>query len=174
MNRLNIPDNVFIKNPMITNSIENAQKKIENRNFSARKQLLEYDNVINKQRQIIYSIRINILKDKKIEEKLIKNLLINEKNKNLETFENIKKNIKENEIKKIIKFMLLKEIDDFWKNHMKKMEFLKESIYFKGYANKDPKQEYLKEGFFLFNKMINEIQKKIIKKLIEIKKKINN
>lgn len=233
MKKLGMKYNDCIEHPWITKAISKAQKKVENYNFDIRKQLLEYDDVINDQRLSIYSQRDKLLKSSKTEQ-IIKNFrieiftkLINNYIKsnhyikekwdlkkikvyfinvfNLELpIENwiniyIKKNKKEINknffLKKIINFsekeylkkinnlkikniqisekdIILQILDNLWKEHLSAIEYLKQGIHLRGYAQQDPKQEYKKESFKMFNLMLNTLKKKVIIILSKLEKKI--
>lgn len=213
-----------IEHPWLSKVIAQAQKKVENQNFDARKQLLEYDNIINEQRSVIYNERnklinqsdihqyiLNILKDRihccikqhisgssvkldsffALEQELKNNFyFIKSINKFLEhdttLYENVDKLIDlivttiqfsynqntEIVLKKysqmIEKSVMLQILDIFWIEHLNSVDFLKHSIYLRGYAQQDPKQEYKRESFFMFQSMLESIKNNVIKSLINI------
>ncbi|CAL4320112.1 Protein translocase subunit SecA [Buchnera aphidicola (Sipha maydis)] len=213
-----------IENKWVSQAIENAQKKVENRNFDIRKQLLEYDNVINEQRKVIYKQR-NILINKKdikntisdiskdvflsivknfirikkislrnfdfykIEKNLsenfsitifFKNFLDNKKiYKKIDILNIIikvfKKNyfIKEsligfNNMRNIEKSIMLQKLDFFWKEHLSDMEYLRQGIHLRGYAQKDPKLEYKRESFIIFSNMLESLKYEVVSELSKI------
>lgn len=213
-----------IEHRWITNAISYAQKKIEYHNFEIRKQLLEYDDILNTQRNIFYYIRNDILNMIHVKYIIktyllytindivgtycLKNIPIQHWNINAmyKTFKNdfniifpfqkwvindskissrsivhrIYKKIRlyykkmenivgYNKIRIMEKNIVLGILDFFWKEHLSFMEYLRQGIHFRGYAQKDPKKEYVKESFFVFSKMLYtlryEISVNIIKKI---------
>ena len=196
-----------IRSKVFTSSIEGAQKRVEGNNFDIRKHLLQYDNVMNEHREIIYRKRNEILDQESIHENVLENLkkyvngnvfkFLNseEENKyeNLVEFVNSnilkKKRIKlkdidnkdieevtniiyellndeyETKIKELPweivnefeKAVSLRVIDQNWMNHINNMEHLKEGIGLRGYANTDPLQAYIKEGYEIFDNMMSKI-----------------
>ena len=204
-------DEQAIRSKIFTSSIEGAQKRVEGNNFDIRKQLLQYDNVMNEHREIIYRKRNEILDQESIHENVLnsfkdyinniviqylnseeetryeeltdyinKNLLKTKKiklsqieNKTIEDAteiiyellnEDYEEKIKEmpwelvNEFEKAI---ALRVIDTNWMNHINNMEHLKEGIGLRGYANEDPLQAYIKEGYQIFDNMMAKISEEI-------------
>ena len=204
-------DEQAIRSKIFTSSIEGAQKRVEGNNFDIRKQLLQYDNVMNEHREIIYRKRNEILDQESIHENVLnsfkdyinniviqylnseeetryeeltdyinKNLLKTKKiklsqieNKTIEEAteiiyellnEDYEEKIKEmpwelvNEFEKAI---ALRVIDTNWMNHINNMEHLKEGIGLRGYANEDPLQAYIKEGYQIFDNMMAKISEEI-------------
>ncbi|ANZ22431.1 preprotein translocase subunit SecA [Buchnera aphidicola (Diuraphis noxia)] len=223
MRKLGLSFNEAIEHPWVTKAIENAQKKVENRNFDIRKQLLEYDNVINEQRCLIYSKRNQLLDSKNIKQiiyKILKNVLIRTmdsyilKNKNVKKesiirlenklntdfnlhisiwdefnknsslkIEDIKnkilnyaksnynkkeKLIGENNIRNIEKAIMLQTLDSLWTDHLSAMDYLRQGIHLRGYAQKDPKQEYKRESFNMFSDMLESLQYEVVSCLNKI------
>ncbi|QJC32825.1 preprotein translocase subunit SecA [Enterobacteriaceae endosymbiont of Donacia semicuprea] len=223
MNRLGMKKDDYIEHPWITKSILTAQKKVENYNFEIRKQLLEYDDVINDQRLAIYLQRNILLKSANINQ-IIKNFRIDFLSKILnnyiksDNFIKEKWNLKKLRIyfintfdyklpiknwinlyqknnkkilnkeifcKKIINFIeveyfkkvnviekkyidnfekniTLQILDNLWKEHLSAIEYLKQGIHLRGYAQKDPKQEYKNESFHMFSLMLDSLKEKVI------------
>jgi len=217
MKKLGLSFNESIEHPWITKAIENAQKKVENRNFDIRKQLLEYDDVINQQRRVIYAQRNKLIDSKDIkimihdifEDVLKKNISVyipnntsKEKWKIIE-LENIlntnfhlKINILEwlniqpnlNDIELVIKIIdiaqkqyekketiiglnnmriiektiMLQTLDTLWKEHLSAIEYLRQGIHLRGYAQKDPKQEYKRESFNMFSNMLELLKNEVV------------
>lgn len=221
MKKLGMKQDESIEHPWITKAIANAQSKVENYNFDIRKQLLEYDDVTNDQRKVIYEQRdvflysndlSKIIHD--ITEEVIKKI-INKyipKNSITETWdviglitqlkndfeiidfdeksivnmtkEEISRKIsfkiheiylqKENIIgkklmRKFEKNTILSIFDNLWKEHLLSIEYLRQGIHLRGYAQKDPKQEYKRESFLMFQNMIDTIQYELITTLCKIK-----
>ena len=211
-----------IEHKMLSRGIENAQKRIESRNFDIRKNLLEYDDVANDQRQAIYSLRNQLLNEDNISEAI--NELINEEMhavshdfvpldsvesqwrlKELDKFlfdhyfiqENISTKVKndqkltpvtiasliaESAVKKykekylkigenlaqLEKQVMLQILDVHWKDHLAEMDHLRQSVGLRAYAQKNPKNEYKREAFEMFEVMLNEINSEAIKVLFRL------
>lgn len=218
MNRLNVPDDEPIVAGMVSRSIEGAQRKVEGHNFDIRKHLLDYDNVMNQQRTIIYGMRINILKSEDVERQfldmlgdVVSNILdtfivdeVKPAEWNLEGLNNalqqqfgiridfatlpvlnsetvtgtISKIVKElfdrqktalgpyyNQIQKMI---LLQAIDHRWKEHLQRIDRVKEGVSLRGYAQKDPVIEYKKEAFKAFEELNGWIKTDVIEKFLRV------
>ncbi|ALD15162.1 preprotein translocase subunit SecA [Buchnera aphidicola (Aphis glycines)] len=217
MRKLGLSENEAIEHPWVTKAIENAQKKVENRNFDVRKQLLEYDDVYNEQRRVIYAQRNKLINSENVK-KIIDDILIDvlnstikkyinkkikknnwkildlENKLNIEfnihvsildwmkkssnfTVDNIiekivniaKKNYKNKEsligdsnIRIIEKTIMLQTLDDLWKDHLSAMNYLRQGIHLRGYAQKDPKQEYKRESFNMFASMLELLKYEVI------------
>jgi len=215
-----------IRSKIFSGSMESAQKRVEGNNFDIRKQLLQYDNVMNEQREIIYKKRNRILNEESISdmvfesiEEYVKSLinnyivfnenfkendtkdkidnyeeLVNFLNSTLLKFKKIKSNdIKEKSVEDLNKFVFelikseyeektkeipleiknefekaisLKVIDTNWMNHINNMDHLREGIGLRGYANENPLQAYIKEGYEIFDNMLNKIEEEICLYLI--------
>ena len=211
-----------IEHKMLSRGIENAQKRIESRNFDIRKNLLEYDDVANDQRQAIYSLRNQLLNEDNISEAI--NDLINEEmhavsndfvpldsvesqwrleeldkylfdhyfiEENIVTkvrsdkkltsdsianliAENAAKKYKEKYVKiednlaQLEKQVMLQILDVHWKDHLSEMDHLRQSVGLRAYAQKNPKNEYKREAFEMFEVMLNEINSEAIKVLFRI------
>jgi len=221
MKKLGMEEGEAIEHKWVSKSIENAQKRVEAHNFDIRKTLLEFDDISNEQRKLIYQQRDYII-DNKAEvllssvisnyvsdfSEMINNDLItqgtsissyNEKinsdfliDINLEdsTQENIlninllKENLSDNllrkikfntkklsqdEYEKLIKNISLAVIDEEYRNHLSSMDYLRQSIGLRGYAQKNPKNEYKRESFEMFNFMLMDISKEILKICCRIK-----
>ncbi len=178
--------------------IESIQKKIENYNFDIRKHLLDYDNVMNEQRQLIYRLRREILSNEGNEElilemiedvfNLYQSLTTDEKIKafknifhrdftaeelNLDSFKNeFKKrfeNFPKEQVLSSYKEILLSTFDQNWKNHLLSMDQLKEGINLRSHGQKDPLVEYRKEAFTLFEQMKQNIKLQVVQKSFTIR-----
>ena len=212
-----------IEHKMLSRGIENAQKRIENRNFDIRKNLLEYDDVANDQRTAIYALRNDLLEEDDIEESI--RGLIEENFENAvysfipfesvesqwktseldeflkETFQFSKeykpvieddKSLGVEEIKNLIiseahavykskfehigeqrklleKQIMLQVLDVHWKEHLAEMDHLRQSVGLRAYAQKNPKNEYKREAFNMFENMLDEINSETIRILFNIK-----
>ncbi|AMK32717.1 MULTISPECIES: preprotein translocase subunit SecA [Pseudomonas] len=223
MKALGMQSGEAIEHRMVTNAIEKAQRKVEGRNFDIRKQLLEYDDVANEQRKVIYHMRNSLLAaenigdtiaefrqevldatisqhippqslpeqwdvagleaslasdfaiklpiqqwldeddhlyEETLRERLIKEITdaYNEKEDQagidaLRTFE---------------KQILLRVLDDLWKDHLSTMDHLRHGIHLRGYAQKNPKQEYKRESFTLFQELLESIKRDTIRVLSHV------
>ena len=211
-----------IEHRMLSRGIENAQRRIENRNFDIRKNLLEYDDVANDQRQAIYSLRNQLLEEsdisetidelideqfksvvydfipmdsvesqwelKELEEYLLNNFGINtdienivEKDKTLlpETIADIVKdnanNFFQEKYSNIVdtrllleKQVMLQVLDVHWKEHLAEIDHLRQSIGLRAYAQKNPKNEYKREAYAMFEEMLDQINKETIRVLFTL------
>ena len=210
-------DDRAIRSKIFTSSIESAQKRVEGNNYDIRKHLLQYDNVMNEHREIIYRKRNEILDQESIHEnvldmikKYIYNLILNylnntEENKyeklldylNKDLLKNKKIKLKDienkeiNEISDLVfeninyeyekkinelpwdlvnefeKAISLRVIDQNWMNHINNMEHLKEGVGLRGYANEDPLQVYIKEGYNIFDNLMNKISEETVQYLLK-------
>lgn len=233
MRRLGMKTGESIEHPWITKAIANAQKKVENRNFDIRKQLLEYDDVANDQRKAIYSQRndlldssdisktidkirkdvfkdlvdfylnlkslselekVNRLRDRlksdfnfhvSIDNFFFKNLKLNKKklynyiiSENINVYKKKENILSSKLMRNIEKNIMLQTLDMLWKEHLAAMDYLRQGIHLRGYAQKDPKQEYKRESFCMFFKMLNTLKYEVINVLskleIESFKSISN
>ncbi len=221
MDKLGMEEDEPIEHTMISKAIENAQRKVEGHNFDIRKHLLEYDDVMNEQRQMIYDQRKEVLggedvsyivadmfedliaaitmefcDDKTlsedwdwdgISERVSANMGIEldwdddvkkglksdtfEKNL-LETMEAAYKareeELGEETMRQLERFILLQIVDTHWKDHLLGMDHLKEGIGLRGYGQKNPLDEYKKEGFNMFNTMIERVREKTVSTLMRV------
>ncbi len=221
MNRLGMEEGVPIEHGLVTRAIENAQKKVEGHNFDIRKHLLEYDDVMNKQREVIYQRRREVLQGENLKEDVLEmaeelgtdsvrrsvdenlpssewdinslnellhhqfnfrlqlnpeqqedltperlqELVLDESKKAYETKEG---NIGAPILRQLEKIIMLQSIDSLWKDHLLNMDHLKEGIGLRGYGQKNPLQEYQKEGFEMFQELDQRIQESIVQKLFTI------
>ena len=215
-------EDVPIEMGMITRSIENAQKKVEGRNFSIRKNVLQFDNVMNIQRDLIYKDRRRVLFGENMTDQIrkmiesvaqdiitrhtlekyvedwdfesieaqVKNVfnidfaiskdrwdtltqedLISELNeKVMSLYEEREKEFGEEAFREIERMMLLQVVDHHWMDHIDAMDQLKQGIYIRGYAQKDPVIEYKFEGNQMFEAMTASIQEDVVKIMFNIQK----
>jgi preprotein translocase subunit SecA len=173
MDMLKVPEDQPIENKMISSAIEKAQAKIEGYNFDIRKHVLDYDEVMNKQREAVYNMRKEILFDSTDEEihNKVKELMDDEGFK--EYNEKIK-DLPENEVGNLEKFVMLRTIDMLWMEHLETMECLRDSVSLRAYGQRDPLVEYKNEGHRLFGQMMNEINNSIVEMLLKVELKPNN
>ena len=224
MKKLGMQKGEAIEHRWVSKSIENAQRRVEAHNFDVRKTLLEYDDISNEQRKIIYNQRNQILSltdysdvienmIEQISANLIDNYLTEidgNQNHNLKkiddfikkeflaesncaininetqnsTIDIIKDNIKQTILSKImtnirnlshveknelLKNVFLTVIDEDWRNHLNAMDYLRQGIGLRGYAQKNPKNEYKRESFEMFEEMLYTNNYEIVKILARIK-----
>jgi preprotein translocase subunit SecA len=217
MQRLGMQEGEAIEHPWVTRAIENAQRKVEARNFDIRKQLLEYDNVANDQRKVIYHMRDQLMKAEDISEtitaarsdvigqiftqyippqtleeqwdvkgleealerdfgvrvpvqqwldqdtRLYEDRLRGKIVDQLDTIYGEKTAaIGEKIMRHFEKTVMLQVLDNSWKEHLAAMDHLRQGIHLRGYAQKDPKQEYKREAFEMFTNMLDEIKHEVI------------
>ncbi len=221
MSRLGMKEGEAIISPMVTRAIARAQKRVEEQNFGSRKHLLEYDDVMNQQRQVIYSLRREALHGNKTIEFIesainavaygaivehapertnagswdfkalnehvsklfhtnvdITKLDPNESSSDLVAAEisqqvtavykdKLTKIGPENQ-KRLESWVYLQVIDKSWKNHLQAMDSLKDSVSLRGYGQRDPLQEYKKEGFRHFETMMHRIEEETATALISV------
>jgi preprotein translocase subunit SecA len=216
MSRVGMEEGVAIDHPMLNRGIENAQKKVEERNFEIRKHLLEYDDVLNQQRKFIYEQRDAILMDQDLQKRvnestaamtgdIIDNFTSAQKRDLAEAYKELSEQLRTkfayqlqvdgNELKtpellekkicadlekeladkealiglpylnRIIRDNYLHAIDRKWLDHLEQMEALREAVYLRHYAQKNPLTEYKVEGFAIFEKMIDEIREEIASRI---------
>lgn len=158
MGRFNIPEDEPIENKLITNSLEKAQEKIEGFNFDARKHVLEFDDVLNFQRSIIYGKRHKVLTGGEAE---VREFLEEAADKiDAEAGEKLRGKLEEvfsadnrTELVESLKRLILQTIDLFWVDHLEMMDYLRSSVNLRAYGQRDPLVEYKKEGLRFFHEM---------------------
>lgn len=162
MGKLGIPEDQPIQNKMISKSLENAQSKIEGLNFDARKQLLDFDNVLNTQRESIYKKRREILEGRRddllefLEDLKIKYLQIEK------VIEEKIRELGEEEFLKVFKRLYLQSIDVYWIEHLENMNYLRSSVGLRAYGQRDPLIEYQKEGRRMFAGLVESIENQVV------------
>ena len=192
LSTLGLKKGEVIEHKWLTSSIERAQKRVEGHNFDIRKQLLEFDNIIDKQRNIIYSKRETIIKEdiisfiQETEDEFITNLLESEKeeiknfsdilsfideqkNDDKEHYLSSFKKIKDENYAKhtnayiyILRQVSLSILDKNWHNHIQELTNIRMSVSLSGYGGKDPVNEFRKASLGAFNQLIYEIQKQMV------------
>ena len=227
MDKLGVEEGELITHPFITRAIGNAQKRVEMYNFGIRKRLLEYDDVMNKQREVIYGRRDHILGEPDLEPVLagligevIEDIVENHaprsaqpdewnfevakgdieslmlvpfsmpeipddeiadldmavdsfKAQGLEAFEMRKSTIPPEIKKDFLRMIMLQSIDDKWMDHLYELDYLREGIYLRSYAQKDPLIEYKREAFQMFSDMLAEVDKSILWSLFRARFKVD-
>jgi preprotein translocase subunit SecA len=222
MQALGMEKGEAIEHRMVTNAIEKAQRKVEARNFDMRKQLLEYDDVANDQRQIVYqqrnellefdsisetidAIRVDVVnsvfdeyippgsldeqwdttglekrletefavqapvqkwldEDKSLHEETLRERIVAEVN----TAYAVKRESVGTEIVRLEKYIMLQVLDGLWKEHLAMMDHLRHGIHLRAYAQKNPKQEYKREAFSLFEQMLDNLKRDVVRFLSHV------
>lgn len=170
MGRFNIPEDEPIENKLITNALERAQEKIEGFNFDSRKHVLEFDDVLNYQRTIIYARRRSLLEGgQEAVESYIDEatpLLDDDmREKLLAKFESLKA---KPEAIDNIRRVVLQTMDMFWVDHLEMMEYLRSSVNLRAYGQRDPLVEYKKEGLRFFKNMEASIARQVAEFVIAL------
>jgi len=165
MNFLNIPEDEPIETKIMSGVIESAQSKIEGFNFDIRKHLLDYDNVLNKQRDVLYKKRKLFLEIEDWKSEIENYSTDSEEKKKLE------EKFKElgEDLNSVARFISLKVLDTFWIEHLEAMEELRDAVRLRAYGQKDPLVEYKSEGHKMFHNLLKTIEKNIIQAILKVK-----
>jgi preprotein translocase subunit SecA len=168
MGRLGLKEDEPIENRMINRSLESAQEKIEGLNFDARKHVLEFDDVLNFQRKILYGKRREILLgNAETIKAYISELLQTADEKTKETIE--AKIAKSDEsYMKNLRMVILQTMDMFWVEHLEVMDYMRSSVNLRAYGQRDPLVEYKREGLRLFKEMEDSIASEILKLIPQV------
>jgi len=224
MDRLKMPEGEAIEAGMVTRSIESAQRKVEARNFDVRKQLLEYDDVSNDQRKVIYQQRNDILDASALREQItaLRDGCFNALVRQFVPVESVEEQwdlaglqrvladdwqltvdligtvsqadaIDDDDIMKIVtdaatthfeakvarvgdtnftqfeRMVLLQTLDSNWREHLSALDYLRQGIHLRGYAQKQPKQEYKREAFELFGLMLDNVRNEVTRILMNVR-----
>ena len=226
MEKLNMPDGEAIEHPWVTRAIENAQRKVEGRNFDIRKQLLEYDDVSNDQRKVIYEQRNELLEAvdvgdtiKAMRDDVLVGMMathippdsveelwdVASLEKELKTETGLElplgKMLEENPdlheetlrermieaadnaytnkeqlasadvMRQFERSVMLQSLDNHWREHLAALDHLRQGIHLRSYAQKNPKQEYKREAFELFETLLNTVKSEVTKvtMLVQVK-----
>jgi len=164
MSILKIPEDQPIETKLVSRAIEEAQSKIEGFNFDLRKQVLEYDNVMNKQRELIYKKRKEFLRIENWQEEIEK-WIKDEKEKEL-----LSQKIKElgERFNEVARFLVLRTIDSLWVNHLEYMDYLRDSVRLRAYGQQDPLVEYKNESYKAFRQLLNQLERMVFETLLKI------
>lgn len=175
MDRFGLEEDIPLEHGMVSKSIEQAQKKVEGHNFDLRKHLVEYDDVMNKQREIIYNLRQRVLEASagsdpsfygSFREWFLKKLLpYGEKVE--EVWQRREKEMGE-AWRAVVKHTALKAIDVLWVEHLTTLEDLREGIGLRGYGGRDPLVEYKNEAHKLFEKLVGDIYATVADRLVSL------
>jgi preprotein translocase subunit SecA len=169
MGTLNIPEEQSIEAGLISKAIESAQSKIEGFNFDLRKHVLEYDDVMNKHREVFYKKRRELL-----ERSETSNLkpyilgIIKKAGFTEEDYEKKEKEMGSEDMRQIEKFVCLRVYDYFWMEHLENMEYLRDSVRLRAYGQQDPLVEYKKEGHGMFQGLLNTIEANIADTIMKV------
>ena len=224
MDRLNMPEGEAIEAGMVTRSIESAQRKVEARNFDMRKQLLDYDDVSNDQRKVIYQQRNAILDAQDLSaqiaslrrgsfEDLVRSFVPVESVEEQWDIAGLQRQLADDwgisldlvgrvsaasaigdeDIVNVVleaadaafaakvehigmsgftqfeRMVLLQTIDSQWRDHLSSLDYLRQGIHLRGYAQKQPKQEYKREAFELFGQMLDSVKNEVTKILMTVR-----
>ncbi len=159
METLRIPENQPIEAKMISKVIESAQSKIEGMNFDLRKHILEYDDVMNKHREVFYRKRREILKKAqslKLKSQILE--IIKRAGYTEADYEKKEKEVGEENMRQIEKIICLRVLDTFWKEHLENMERLRDSVRLRAYGQQDPLVEYKREGHKMFQQLLEVVE----------------
>ncbi len=221
MQRLGMEEGEAIEHKMVNRAIENAQKKVEGMNYDARKHLLEYDDVSNDQRKVVYRLRDELMSSNDVQDRFIAmrqevvgdlfagyiSAAQAEEDWDVEGLHNALKadyaadfplqewldegvdvdelesrisqglgqicDYKEQivgseQMRNFEKAVMLQTLDHFWKEHLAAMDYLRQSVNLRGYAQKNPTQEYKRESFAMFETLLNTINVEIVKALSSV------
>jgi len=164
MSVLKIPEDEAIEANLVSRVIEDAQSKIEGLNFDLRKHVLEYDDVLNKHREVIYKKRKEMLEIKDWKSQIESFIKKPEEKKALEGKE---KELKEN-FNPIAKLITLRNLDMLWMDHLENMEYLRDSVRLRAYGQQDPLVEYKNEGHKMFRGLLSTIESSIINTILRV------
>jgi preprotein translocase subunit SecA len=162
MGRFGIPEDQAIENSFIGRTLENAQKKIEGFHFDARKHTLEYDDVMNHQRNAIYSRRQKMLRaDKEEIEKILEQISEgNEKAGNI--IKEKREKMGDVNFLETVRRIALYTNDILWMEHLEAMDYLRSSVNLRAYGQREPIVEYKKEGLLMFKEMENTFKEQAL------------
>jgi len=172
MEMLKVPEDQPIENKLVSKAIESAQAKIEGYHFDIRKHVLEYDDVMNKQREVIYKKRKEILKKDNLKEEIIEMIKKETgENKEAEAIKDYQKKEKElgqENMRQAEKFIYLRSIDTLWMDYLDNIEHLRDSVRLRAYGQKDPLVEYKNEGMRLFQRLLASIQSTVVNTIYKV------
>jgi len=153
MGRFGIPEDEAIQNSLISKSLESAQEKIEGFHFDSRKHVLEYDDVMNHQRKIVYERRRKMLLGDKEYLHALSEELANRSEDSAKIFEEKKHGMGEENFLEALRRIALQTTDMLWMDHLEMMDYLRNSVRLRAYGQRDPLVEYKREGLKLFREM---------------------
>ena len=169
MEMLKIPEDQPIESKLVSNAIEEAQKRVEGFHFDARSHLLEYDNVMNKHREIFYKKRREFLaaSSPELREKVLE--IVKKAGFSSDDFEKKEVEIGVEKFLKAIRFLCLRILDSYWIDHLEEMESLRDKVRLRVYANLDPLVEYKNEGYKMFQRLLSAIESTMAQTIFRIK-----
>jgi len=165
MGRFGIPEDEAIENRMVTRSLESAQTKIEGFNFDARKHVLEYDNVLDKQRRAIYERRRKVLVGRPDAVASVLTELAGESAEARAVLEKKEQELGPDTFLQAARTIMLQMLDTLWVDHLESMEYLRGSVNLRAYGQRDPLVEYRKEGTNMFKVMEEEFKGRVFETL---------
>jgi preprotein translocase subunit SecA len=165
MGRFGIPEDEAIENRMVTRSLESAQTKIEGFNFDARKHVLEYDNVLDKQRRAIYERRRKVLMGRGEGVAEILSELSGDSTEARALLEKKEQELGLDTFLTAARQIMLQILDTLWVDHLEGMEYLRSSVNLRAYGQRDPLVEYRKEGTALYKAMEDEFKGRVFETL---------
>ena len=172
MERFNFPEDMPIEHALITKSIESAQKKVEGYNFDIRKHLVEYDDVINKQREIIYQFRRKILEGESLKTRILEELApetsfpIDPSFR--ENYENKEQQLGEATLRQLERAVYLMTLDRLWMDHIDALDELRQGIQLRGYAQKDPLVEFKNDAYGMFKQLMEKLDNEAIDRILKV------
>ncbi|MDO8486328.1 MAG: preprotein translocase subunit SecA [Candidatus Staskawiczbacteria bacterium] len=167
MTALKVPEDEPIEARMLSGAIESAQSKIEGFNFDARHHLLEYDDVMNKHREIIYKKRKEILETQPEKLKLQIIEMVKLAGHTEEDYEKREKEVGSENMRQLEKIVSLKILDTLWQDHLSNMDHLRDSVRLRAYGGHDPLVEYKNEGRKMFQRLLEEIDLSIANSILK-------
>lgn len=162
MGRFGIPDDQPIENRFIGKSLESAQAKIEGFHFDARKNTLEYDDVMNHQRKIIYERRQKMMRSKKEEIEELLGKIIEGREEAGKIIEAKKTKLGEEAFYETVRRIALYTNDALWMEHLEAMDYLRSSVNLRAYGQREPIVEYKKEGLSMFKEMEEAFKEQVL------------
>jgi preprotein translocase subunit SecA len=167
MTALKVPEDEPIQAKMISNALEGAQAKIEGFNFDARHHLLEYDDVMNKHREIIYKKRKEILESsgEDLKNQIIE--LVLRAGFTKEEYEKREQEVTPETMRQIEKAVSLKVLDTLWQDHLSNMDYIRDSVKLRAYGGHDPLIEYKNEGRKLFQELLADMDMTIANNVLK-------
>jgi len=162
MEKLGVPEDEPIENRFISNTLENAQAKIEGFHFDSRKHTLEYDNVMNHQRNVVYGRRRVMLTGNHDEIRKFLDSLVAEYPKLEEVIKQKQTALGDNLFFETVRRIALYTTDTLWVEHLETMEYTKSSVNLRAYGQREPLIEYKKEGLRLFKEMEINFKEKVV------------
>jgi len=165
MTALKIPEDEPIQAGMISSAIESAQEKIEGFNFDARHHLLEYDDVLNKHREIVYKKRKEFLESSNLKERVLE--MIEKAGLSKEDYDKKEKEFGEQNMRQMEKVVSLRVLDMLWQEHLSYMDHVRDSVRLRAYSGRDPLVEYKNEGHKAFGQLLATIDANIADNILK-------